>query len=686
MAKMNKEELMQYRNMAEAGSIHASDQLNADHKKAYDYYSGHPLGNEVEDESKVISTDVFDVVEADMPSLVRVFLGANEILKFTPINDSLEERRIAEEKTKYINQLVRNQPDSYKTIFDWLKGAEIYKYSAVNFGFEEEDTVKVVEFEGLSEEEFEEVKIELQIQQQEGAMVNFEEVDRDKKDDLKDLKATIKKTVGRYFNRYINPEDFIISKGATSVDEAQTVGHDQYVTKSDLVAMGYSKEVVKDLPSTGSTDSTNAQNRMRNQGGTADGNASHWTGELVKLETRYIKIDKDGDGIAERLKMVTVGEELLEDLPYEIAPYAVLVSVMMPGQLIGKSRAEITMETQDIKTALLRQTMMNMYQVGAARMAINEQVNKDDAANQRVGGLIRTKGKDNPLNHIAAYPTPFIGDKALMVLQYADTARAQRTGSLMANQALDSDKMGKETAARFNGVQDAGQAKIELVARGHAETGFRSLYMGMLWTVAHFQKDKTEIMVLGKPLTVDPRRWLTDQPMVCNVGLGAGDDDTILQNMGSLLSVSQQLASSGSPLTDMSKQYNILSRITKAMNQSDVDEFFNNPEQPEELLQAQVEQLQRKNQQLEQQVQTNPLAEAEMVKREGEIAIAQGKLALEGAKLTEDQRQFDVNALQSQEQFNEEMKAKYDKLILEGEAKYTELELKYNEDVPGSRV
>ena len=686
MAKMNKEELMQYRNMAEAGSIHASDQLNADHQKAYDYYSGNPLGNEVEDESKVISTDVFDVVEADMPSLVRVFLGANEILKFTPINDSLEERRIAEEKTKYINQLVRNQPDSYKTIFDWLKGAEIYKYSAVNFGFEEEDTVKVVEFEGLSEEEFEEVKIELQIQQQEGAMVNFEEVDRDKKDDLKDLKATIKKTVGRYFNRYINPEDFIISKGATSVDEAQTVGHDQYVTKSDLVAMGYSKEVVKDLPSTGSTDSTNAQNRMRNQGGTADGNASHWTGELVKLETRYIKIDKDGDGIAERLKMVTVGEELLEDLPYEIAPYAVLVSVMMPGQLIGKSRAEITMETQDIKTALLRQTMMNMYQVGAARMAINEQVNKDDAANQRVGGLIRTKGKDNPLNHIAAYPTPFIGDKALMVLQYADTARAQRTGSLMANQALDSDKMGKETAARFNGVQDAGQAKIELVARGHAETGFRSLYMGMLWTVAHFQKDKTEIMVLGKPLTVDPRRWLTDQPMVCNVGLGAGDDDTILQNMGSLLSVSQQLASSGSPLTDMSKQYNILSRITKAMNQSDVDEFFNNPEQPEELLQAQVEQLQRKNQQLEQQVQTNPLAEAEMVKREGEIAIAQGKLALEGAKLTEDQRQFDVNALQSQEQFNEEMKAKYDKLILEGEAKYTELELKYNEDVPGSRV
>jgi len=614
MGEMTNDELLTYRNTAEAGSIHASDELNQQNRKAYDYYAGNPLGNEVDGESQVISTDVFDLVEADMPSLVRVFLGANEILKFTPINDSEKERTIAEEKTKYINQLIRNQPGSYKTIFDWLKGAEIYKYSATNFGFEEEDTVKVVEYEGLSEDEFEEVKIELQLQEQDGAKVDFEEVDRDQKDDKKDLKATIKKTVGKYFNRYINPEDFVISKGATSVDEAQTVGHDRFLTKSDLVSMGYGKELVRDLPSIDPTNSTNRENRLREQGGAAEGNSVDWTGELVKLETRYIKVDRDGDGIAERLRIITVGGELLEAEPYEIAPYSVLCSLMMPGQLIGKSRAEIVMETQDIKSTLLRQTMMNMYQVNSARMAVNKNVNMDDMLTQRIGGIVRTKGDGNPLEHMAPLPTPFIGDKALMVLQYADSARAQRTGSLMANQALDSDKLGQETAARFNGVADASQAKIELVARGHAETGFTELYMGMLWTVTHFQKDKTEIMVLGKPLTVDPRRWLSDQPIVCNVGLGAGDDESVLQNMSALLTIGGQLQAKGSPLYDMNKEYNILTRITKAMGQSDVGEFFNNPEQPAEMLQAQVEQLQQKTFQLEQQVQTNPLAEAEQVK------------------------------------------------------------------------
>jgi len=674
MAKMTNDELLSYRNAAEANSIHASDELNKANRRAYDYYCGNPLGNEVDGESQVISTDVFDLVEADMPSLVRVFLGANDIMKFSPIIDTELERQTADEKTKYINHLIRNQPESYKTIFDWLKGAEIYKYSAVNYGYEEEDTVRVVEYEGLTEDELAEVVIELQLLEQDGAEVDIEEVKRPNKDKYKDIKATIKKTVGRYFNRYINPEDFVISSGATSEDDAEIIGHNEVLTKSDLVSMGYSKDMVRDLPTVSGSD-TNSQNRLSNQGGGKEGNSLDWTGELVCLETRYIKVDKDGDGIAERLRVITVGEELLEDEPYEIAPYSVLCSNLMPGQLIGKSRADAVMETQEIKSTLLRQTMMNMYQVNSARMAVNGNVNMDDLLTQRVGGVVRTRGEGNPLESMAPLPTPFIGDKALMVLQYADSARAQRTGSLMANQALDSDQLGKETATRFKGVESAASAKIELVARGHAETGFRRLYQGMLWTVTHYQKEKTEILVLGNPMTVDPRRWLSDQPITSNVGLGAGDDEQIMANMSSLLAVSQQLAANGSPLTDMNKQFNILSRITKAMNQSDVGEFFNNPQVPAEMLQAQVEQLQLQNAQLQQMAQGNPLAEAEEIKAQADLIKAQATQDLNIAKLAEDQRQF-----------NEEMQAKTNKTIADLEAKYTELELKYKADVVGKGV
>jgi len=672
MAKMNDDDLLSYLDSAEANSIHASDELNALNREYYDRYMANPW-NEVTDESKVQSTDVYDVVESITPSLAQVFLGVNEIHKFKPIKPTDLERATSEEKTKYINYLVRNQPSSFKTIFDWIKGALIYKYSAVTFGYEEEDTVKVIDYSALDEKELEEIKITFHLlREREGAEVEFEEIEREENDDLHDLKVTVKKTVGRYFVRYIDPDDFVITRGTSSVDDAQMTGHDCIVTKSDLVAMGYSKELVQDLASIDSTDSVNRQERTREQGGTDQGNSYHWTGELVKLETRYVKVDRDGDGIAERLKVLRVGATLLEDYTYEIAPYAMLSSILMPGQAIGRSTAEVTVETQDIKTTLLRQTMMNMYQVNSARMAANQNVNMDDLLTQRLGGVVRVKGEGNPLQSMAPLPVPFIGDKSLMVLQYADSARAQRTGSLMANQALDSDKLGNETATRFEGVQDAANSKTELIARCMAETGFRELFCGMLWTVSHFQKTATEVMVLGKPLTVDPRKWLSDQPMVCNVGLAAGDNENVMTNMTGLLQISQQLQAGRSPLTDMKKQYNILDRMTKAMEEGDTSQFFNDPEVPEEMMQAQIEKLQIENFQLQQQAQQNPLAEAAMVEQQGKIAIAQGNLNLKIAELDEKKRQFNVNEM-----------AEANQAIADLEQKYTELELKYSTDIEG---
>jgi hypothetical protein len=579
----------------------------------------------------------------------------------------------SEEKTKYINYLVRNQPSSFKTLFDWIKGALIYKYSAVSFGFEEEDTVKIVEYEGLSDDELSEIRITFQLMEsKEGAEVDIENVKRDTRDGLHDIKVKVKKTVGKYFVRYVNSEDFVITSGAVSIEEAQMVGHDSYITKSDLVSMGYSKEVVKGLESIDPTDSVNRQDRLKEQGGPDGGNSYHWTGEIVKLKTRYMKVDRDGDGIAERIKVLRVGQELLEDTPHEIAPYALLSSILMPGQAIGRSYAEVTVETQDIKTTLLRQTMMNMYQVNAARMAANGNVNMDDLLTQRLGGVVRVKGEGNPLQSMAPLPVPFIGDKSLMVLQYADSARAQRTGALMANQALDSDKLGQETATRFDGIQDAANSKVELIGRCMAETGFRELFCGMLWTVSHYQKTATEVMVLNKPLTVDPRKWLTDQPMVCNVGLAAGDNENVMSNMTGLWQLSQQMMAQGSPLTDLKKQYNILERMTKAMEEGDTSQFFNNPEVPEELMQAQIEALQKENFQLQQMTQGNPLAEAEEVKAQAELIKAQATQDLNVARLAEDQRQF-----------NEELTAKTNKTIADLEQKYTELELKYNQDIPG---
>jgi hypothetical protein len=239
----------------------------------------------------------------------------------------------------------------------------------------------------------------------------------------------------------------------------------------------------------------------------------------------------------------------------------------------------------------------------------------------------------------------------------------------MASQGLDADNIGKETATRFEGVEKSAEAKIELVARTLAETGFRDLFQGIAWLDANFQDSETEIEVLGEELSVNPSDWRFKHSLVSNVGLGIGDNEKLLQTMGGFLQIHQQLQSVGSPLTDQQKQYNILNRVVKGAGLADTAEFFNNPERPEELIQAENDILNNAVQQLQQQIQAtaNPLAEAEQIRAQAKLIEAQGKQQTDIAKAQENQRQFNIETLQKQDQSNKELALKL-----------TELEQKFN--------
>ena len=116
-----------------------------------DSYNQEPYGNEVEGRSQVVASDHYDTVESDMPSLVRVFLGSNKIHTFKELSEA--DREEAEQKTQYADYLIRKQPDSFKILHDWMKGAGLSKVSVVKFYPEEKKRVRYVSYKGVSLEE-----------------------------------------------------------------------------------------------------------------------------------------------------------------------------------------------------------------------------------------------------------------------------------------------------------------------------------------------------------------------------------------------------------------------------------------------------------------------------------------------------------------------------------------------------
>lgn len=657
-------------------------------------YLGNPYGDEQADQSQVISTDVQDVVESDMPSLVRIFGNNTNIMQFEPNSKRQIDIQEAEEKTAYINWIINHQKNSYKIKVDWIKDSEIQKLGVVRYDYEEKEEVEEQEYQGLSQIELVQLVTDLQQESdQEGSTVDI--LEQDEQDGEFSIKFRVKRKNNSFVIKNIPTENFLISRNAKSKDEAELVGDRTLVTRSHLISMGYDEKIVRSLPtasrSQGDTGArgdrfgrtragTLPQIRYQDQGGDASGEEiNHWASQEVELSNLYVNVDYDDDGIAEKRHILKSGNVILENEPFPLAPYAMFSSVTMPHDAIGRSRAEMTQQTQRVKTVLFRQMLDNAYRVNNGRVVVNDDdTNIDDLLTVRPNGIVRTSG--DPRMAVAQLETPSISQNVLQIIQYVDSTRAQSTGTYLDNQGLDGDQLYNETATRFLGIQEQGEAKIELIARNLAETGFRELYTGLAWMVQRFQDTPKEILVLGKELTVDPRKWRFKHELASNVGLAAGDDENTVANMTGLLQIDQQLKSMGSTLTDEKKTYNKLSTMLKAMGINKVSDYYNDPEIPEETLMAQNEQLLALAEQQKQQLEaSNPLAEAEQVKAQASLLNTQikeqgvdNKNKIEVAKLAEEQRQFDINTI-------EEQKSQ----IAQLEKDYVELELQFKTDIAG---
>ena len=93
-----------------AVNFHDSE-YSAERIQALDYYLGKPLGNEVEGRSQVVQTEISDVVESIMPSLMKIFGSGDDFVKFEP--RSAEDVEGAKQATDYVNFILNSDNNGF---------------------------------------------------------------------------------------------------------------------------------------------------------------------------------------------------------------------------------------------------------------------------------------------------------------------------------------------------------------------------------------------------------------------------------------------------------------------------------------------------------------------------------------------------------------------------------------------
>jgi len=555
--------------------------------QATSMYRGDLFGNEEPGRSQFVMTEVRDTVLAQMPSLLRIFTSSSEVCTFEPRTAQKVEQ--AEQATDYVNYLFYNDNDGFTILYNAFKDALVRKSGVLKWRWDEDIEIAEYSYTDLSDAQMQQLTVDPDVEILEdiaSEMPNWQPpVDPATGQPvpiptpmLHDVRIRRHKMKKRVLVECLPVEELLVSRTGRELKTCPMVGHRSLKTYSDLVKMGYSLDQIKDVSGIGDTFLTNVEAQARNPAINAFQQSPDINDESatkVVYNEAFIRIDKDGDGIAELRRVCMIGHTVLADEVWDEVPMSVLCPDPEPHMIIGNSVADQTMDIQILMSAIVRNTLDSLAQAIHPRTAVVEgQVNMDDVMNTETGAIVRMRapGMVQELN------TTFVGQQAMPIIAWIDQVKAKRTGVVPASAGLDPDVLQSTTKSGVDATIQGAQERTEMIARLFAETGVKPMMKGILKLVCKHQDRARMVRLRGKWVEVDPRVWDADMDVITHVALGRGTDADRLQALA-LIATKQEGAIAGmggvtNPLADLSNYRNTLGKMTEIMGYKNVDQFF----------------------------------------------------------------------------------------------------------------
>lgn len=551
-------------------------ELSDQRAKSLDYYFGAPFGNEQYGKSQIVSRDIQETVDWIMPSLMKVFHSGGEVVKFNPQNAA--DVPLAEQETEYVNYLFNRRNEGFKIMFDWFQDALLMKTGIAKVFVEDVPHPTFDRFDGLDEDTVAEIvsdpKVSLIARTQNDDGTYHIKIRTD------NTKRAIKVAV-------VPPENFLIDRSATCLDDAQFLCHRQEQTISWLRSHGVPEDVLEELPSDEysysdsspeklSRDNFDKSGQFGYQGGsTAEANRKVWVSEC------YVELDVDGDGYAELRRIVMAGDYIISNEAWDCRPFADITPARIAHKFFGMSVYDKIKDIQEIRSVLMRNIMDNIYRTNTGRYAVVDgQVNIEDLISNDTAGVVRMKS----MGAVTPLPTPGLTGDVYQMLDRLENDRGKRTGVSDRSRGLDDNTLhSNQAATSVNQLMTAAEQQIDLIARMFAETGVKKLFQ-LLHEHAIKYQDQEEVFELrGQYVEVNPANWRQRTDMSVTVGVGNMNKDQQLIHLTRMFEMTQSVIAGGGMniLTSPQQIYNLLKEMAENAGYKDVSKYWIDPSSPE---------------------------------------------------------------------------------------------------------
>jgi hypothetical protein len=665
-----------YAAMVREAEQHADDK-SKDRLRAVQYYQGEMIDTPSDKgRSSIVSRDVRAVIKKVLPSIVRTILGSDQVVEFQPVAENDEEG--AAQATDFINHVTMPECDGRKVIEDALHDALLLRNGILKWWWSDKKVAHVSDHSGLSEEAM------AQLLGEDGVEVlnHTERVElvENQPMPVHDLRIKRITVESRVMAAAVPMERFLIHPDAVSLEDAALCGEKTQLRRSDLIAMGYDREVVDGLGK-GEDDDSIEQDERRDH--VSDAEEVHRPIDLIDYYDLYIRFDADEDGIAELRHVCFAGglgeNNLLMDEDADEVQFCDVKVMRQPHQWEGISLFDDTADIQRVKTVLLRQTLDNIYWQNNPQpiMQSGKIKNPDAVYNPEFGKpIIVAEGVDVRMA-LGFNSVPFVAKDSFAMLEYMDGEAEDRTGITDASGGLAPDALQNVTAKASAMMEQAGIGQAEMMVRTAAD-GLRRFFLGLLKTIIRHQDKPRTVRLRDKWVEFDPRQWNAMMDCSVNVGLGAGTRERDMQVMQGILAVQERIAATLGPKNPFVKPenlYNTLSKMVQAAGLQTPGMYFTEPDanappepdppSPEMMkVQAEAEATKAKLQLEQQKAQADAQLGVQKAQADVQLTRERGQADIEVA------RQKAAAEMQlSRERMQAEFQLKREQMTLEAELK-----------------
>lgn len=587
-------------------SSEGDTQLSSDRAYAIDMYLGKNLEPAPEGRSQVIDRSVYETIQWIMPSLCRIFANGDDVVEIVPV--SAEDEPAAKQETQYLNHVILQKNNWFETFITWAKDALLTKNGYCLAYNEERIRIEVDEYERQTEQGVQllmsDSDVQVEVLQQYPDPDHVEPPPQPMMDPatgqpaidpmtgqpamqppppvpmLYDVKVTRKTPEKKLCIKVLPPERCKVSYHTPSFrlnDECPYFEYYDYKTLSDLRADGF--DLPDEIPDDWAIDEEEdlARDQYDETSWRDDSNEPDPSQRRYRVRMIWIKHDDDGDGMAERLYVVRIGQEILHKKHCSRINVASLVADPNGHRHIANSIADITIDIQRIKTAILRQGLDNLYLANNPRTFITDKINLDDALISRPGGVVRGEVGAVYGQDIAPMVMPFVFPQAMEGLEYMDQVRENRTGTNRYFTGIDQNAMNK-TATGIQQLSSMAAQRVEQIARIMA-CGIEDLFSIVHELILKGGHKKEKVKLSNNWVEVDPAAWKRRYDFRISVGYAAGNKDALVSKLMMIASMQEKALAGGLPIVTAQNAYETALELTKASDFSAPQRFWTNPKE-----------------------------------------------------------------------------------------------------------